>query len=206
VLVIGLTGGIGSGKTAASEQFAALGVPVIDADQLSRELTRPGMPALRQIVDCFGADILTPAGQLDRAALRERIFSDPAARQKLEDILHPAIRQEMSRRLKTLQSPYAVLVIPLLIEAGQQDLVDRILLIDVPPALQRRRVLERDKISAEQLDNILSAQLSREQRLADADDIINNEGDLADLRQAIGHIHQTYLALSSGEGFTHPPA
>ena len=193
-----MTGGIGSGKTAASEQFSTLGVPVIDADQISRELTLPGMPALRQIADCFGTNILSPAGQLDRAALREKVFSNPAARKKLEGILHPAIRQEMSRRLKTLQAPYVVLVIPLLIEAAQQDLVDRILLIDIPPGLQRRRVLERDKISAKQLDGILSAQLSREQHLAEADDIINNEGDLADLREAIGHIHQTYLALSSG--------
>lgn len=206
MLVVGLTGGIGSGKTAASEQFAALGVPVIDADQLSRELTEPGSTALQQIVGHFGSDILTAEGRLDRAALRERIFSSSTARKALEEILHPAIRREMERRLKILQAPYAVLAIPLLIEANQQDLVDRILLIDAPEALQRQRVLARDKISTEQLDNILANQTSREQRQAEADDIIVNDRSLADLRDAIFRIHQTYLGMSSGEGFTHSPA
>ena len=127
MLVVGLTGGIGCGKTAASQRFAYLGVPVIDADQVSRELTIPGTAVLQAIVECFGNEVLASDGTLDRATLRERVFADPAQRQQLEAILHPAIRRAMEERLAALHAPYAILVIPLLIETGQQALVDRIL-------------------------------------------------------------------------------
>lgn len=206
MLVVGLTGGIGCGKTAVSGLFASLGVPVIDADQLSRELTQPGTAGLQAIVDSFGGDVLTSSGTLDRAILRQRIFSDPDQRALLESILHPAIRREMQRRLSALQAPYAIVVIPLLVETGQQALVDRILVIDTSPELQRQRVLARDRISSRQLDDILAAQAGREQRLAVADDVLENNGDLDELKAAVERLHRDYLALSRGEAFTHPRA
>jgi dephospho-CoA kinase len=197
-LTIGLTGGIGSGKSAASDRFAELGAAVIDTDLLSRELVEPGQPALDEIVAEFGTAMLDAGGNLDRARLRERVFADDAARQRLEAILHPRIRAEMLRRAERADAPYVIFVIPLLFETGQQSLVDRVLLIDVPVNLQRKRVAERDGLQAEQIDAILAAQTNRTTRLHLADDVICNDADIDDLIEAVRALHQRYLQLAAG--------
>ena len=193
---IGLTGGIGSGKSAASDHFMSLGAEVIDTDLLSRELVVPGKPALDEIVNAFGNDILTTSGELDRKRLRERIFADPEARKRLEQILHPRIREAMLERASRSQAPYIVFVIPLLIETGQQTLVDRVLVIDLPENLQRRRVMARDGLDDAQFDRILAAQATQEQRLSIADDVVLNDGDLINLHQQIERLHRKYLRQS----------
>ena len=193
MLKIGLTGGIGSGKTAASDHFARLGAEVIDTDRLSRELVEPGEPALAEVVAAFGGQMLDGQGRLDRARLRERVFNDPEARRRLEAILHPRIRDAMLERAARSTAPYVVFVIPLLIETGQQDLVDRVLLIDVPEALQRARVAARDGLEAAQIDGILAAQTDRATRLAHADDVIRNDGAVEDLYAAVEELHRKYL-------------
>jgi len=195
-LKIGLTGGIGSGKTAASDRFAALGAEVIDTDILSRELVEPGQPALDEITKTFGAGVLAADGRLDRGALRRLIFNDPTMRRQLEDILHPRIRAEMLRRAANVSAPYVVFVIPLLIEAGQQALVDRILLIDVPETLQRQRVADRDGDDPQHIDQILTAQTDRQTRRQHADDVIHNDGSLADLEARVDAMHKSYLRLA----------
>ncbi len=192
-LKIGLTGGIGSGKTAVSDLFAELGADVIDTDLLSRELVQPGQPALDEIVATFGREILDPNGRLDRHALRSKVFTDATLRKKLEAILHPKIREEMLARAARSAAPYVVFVIPLLVETGQQDLVDRVLLVDVPEALQRERVAQRDGLSTEQIDQILAAQADRVTRLSHADDIICNDRDRDALVKAVAELHRKYL-------------
>lgn len=193
---VGLTGGIGSGKTAASDHFARLGAAVIDTDLISRELVEPGQPALDEIVDRFGDDILDADGRLDRPLLRKRVFDDPAERHALEAILHPRIRTTMLARAEQAEAPYVVLVIPLLIETGQQRLVDRVLLIDVAEAVQRARVAARDRLSIEQVDRILAAQTDRAARLRAADDIICNDQGLDQLQAAVAAMHDKYLDLA----------
>ncbi len=197
MLRIGLTGGIGSGKSTVAELFAARGVPVIDADVIARELVAPGQSALEAIVATFGPEILDAQGALNRTCLRERVFSDSKQRLQLEAILHPRIRAEMTARIAALNAPYVVLVIPLLFEAAQTDMVDRVLVVDVPPTLQRERVTARDALSNQQIDAILTAQLDREHRIARADDVIDNSGDRAALEQQVDSLHQRYLALST---------
>jgi dephospho-CoA kinase len=193
LLRIGLTGGIGSGKTAASDHFARLGAEVIDTDLLSRELVEPGQPALEEIVATFGEQLLTGDGRLDRSRLRTLVFGNPEARQRLEGILHPRIRAAMLHRAEQSEAPYVVFVIPLLFETGQQSLVDRVLLIDVPEDLQRRRVAARDRLDNEQISAVLRAQTDRDTRLRDAHDVVCNDGSLADLHAAIEKLHQKYL-------------
>jgi dephospho-CoA kinase len=195
LLKIGLTGGIGSGKTAASDHFARLGAEVIDTDLLSRELVEPGQPALAAIVDHFGPQVLTADGRLDRARLRERVFDDPVARRRLEAILHPRIRDAMLARAERSTAPYVVFVIPLLFETGQQSLVDRVLLIDVPEDLQRARVAARDGLDPTRIDRIMAAQTDRATRLRHADDVICNDGSIEDLRAAVEKLHRKYLQL-----------
>ncbi len=197
MLIIGLTGGIGSGKTAVSDRFAALGVPVIDADRLSRELVAQGQPALAEIAAAFGPAVLTAAGELDRAALGRRVFADPAARRRLEAILHPRIRAAMQERIATLTAPYVVLVIPLLLETGQTDLVDRVLVVDASSQRQRERVRQRDRLPDERIEQMLAAQVDRATRLAAAHDVIDNESDLATLDSAVAALHANYLKLSA---------
>lgn len=192
MLKIGLTGGIGSGKTAASEHFAHLGAEVIDTDLLSRELVEPGQPALAEIAAAFGRQMLNDDGRLERARLRALVFDDPLARQRLEAILHPRIRAAMLARADRSTAPYVVFVIPLLFETGQQSLVDRVLLIDVPESLQRARVAARDGIDDAQTERILQAQTDRATRLRGADDVICNDGSLAQLRAAVEKLHQKY--------------
>jgi dephospho-CoA kinase len=193
LLKIGLTGGIGSGKTAASDRFAQLGAEVIDTDLLSRELVEPGQPALEEIVSTFGAQILGSDGRLDRQRLGQLVFGNPEARQRLEAILHPRIRATMLARAEHSQAPYVVFVIPLLLETGQQALVDRVLLIDVPEHLQRARVAARDGLDHAQITGILQAQTDRTTRLRNADDVVCNDGDIAKLHAAIEKLHRKYL-------------
>jgi dephospho-CoA kinase len=193
LLRIGLTGGIGSGKTAASDHFARLGAEVIDTDLLSRELVEPGQAALNEIVDSFGAQVLTGDGHLDRARLGELVFGNPEARQQLEAILHPRIREAMLLRAEQSLAPYVVFVIPLLFETGQQALVDRVLLIDVPEDLQRARVAERDQLDDARITRIMSAQTDRETRRSNADDIVCNDGDIASLHAEIEKLHRKYM-------------
>jgi len=196
MLVIGLTGGIGCGKTAVTERFAELRVPVIDADRVAREVVEPGEPALEKIRLQFGDELLQSDGSLKRDRLRELIFSDEQARLELEAILHPLIRQRMRDRLKILKADYAILAIPLLLETGQGETVDRILVVDCPEETQIRRVCSRDGISGERVRMILSTQSSRSERLAAADDVIDNSGTLTELAPQIRALHQDYLTLS----------
>ncbi|MFP5505481.1 MAG: dephospho-CoA kinase [Gammaproteobacteria bacterium] len=197
MLRIGLTGGIGSGKTTVANLFAARGVPVIDTDVVARELVEPGQPALAEIAARFGADLLDANGRLDRARLRERVFADTGKRQELEAILHPRIQTAMEHRAAQTDAPYVLLVIPLLFEAGWQDRVDRVLLVDVPENLQRARVAARDRLEPAQIDAILAAQAGREQRRAGADDIIDNSGDAAALEPQVDVLHQRYMGLAA---------
>ena len=197
MLVVGLTGGIGSGKTAVSDRFARLGAPVIDTDLLARELVEPGQPALAEIVAAFGSDCLDRDGRLHRARLRERVFADPAGRRWLEAILHPRIRALARERIAGLTVPYCLLVIPLLAETGMTDLVDRVLVVDAPEAEQVRRVMARDGVTEEQARRVLAAQADRSQRLALANEIVENAGDLAALDHQVAALHQYYLTLAA---------
>ncbi|WP_036498979.1 dephospho-CoA kinase [Nitrosococcus oceani] len=194
---VGLTGGIGSGKSTVAKIFSELGVPVIDADIIARELVKPGQPALAEIVTTFGREILNAQGGLDRSHLRHLVFTSEALKTRLEAILHPRILQQMKRRATRLSAPYCVLVIPLLVEIAQKDIVDRILVIDIPDAIQRQRVKARDQLSDTEIEAILRAQSPRAVRLAAADDIIVNDTDLATLQRQVEHYHQKYLFLAS---------
>ncbi|MFO7641056.1 MAG: dephospho-CoA kinase [Candidatus Competibacteraceae bacterium] len=197
VLVVGLTGGIGSGKTAVSDRFARSGAPVIDTDLLARELVEPGQPALAAIAAEFGPECLDDRGQLRRAHLRERVFADPAGRRRLEAILHPRIRALARERIAALSAPYCLVVIPLLAETGMTDLVDRVLVVDVPEAEQVRRVMARDHIDETRARQILAAQAPRARRLALADEILDNAGDLDHLDRQVADLHQRYSTLAA---------
>jgi len=196
MLTVALTGGIGSGKTQVSDYFVSLGVPVIDTDIISRQLVEPGQPALEKITESFGHQLLFASGQLDRAALREIIFNDATARKKLEDILHPAIREKVQHQLQALSFPYVIIVIPLYVETGQFLKTDRILVVDCPQEIQKKRVLARDNVSMEQLGKILEAQATRAQRLAVADDILVNDADIETLQHKVRQLHEQYLHTS----------
>jgi dephospho-CoA kinase len=195
ILRIGLTGGIASGKSAVANEFALLGIPIIDADLISRELVEPGQPALNKIVEMFGQGVLDPSGHLDRRRLRELVFADPAQRKRLEDVLHPAVRAELSRRSKESIGPYQILVVPLLVENSLGHLVDRILVVDTPESNQIERLQARDSVDSEQARRMLAAQTSRAARLALADDIIANTGSLSDLKAQVTALHRRYLDL-----------
>jgi dephospho-CoA kinase len=197
MLVVGLTGGIGSGKTTVANLFAELGVPIIDTDLIARQLVEPGKPALADIVRQFGDEILQADGELDRSRLADISFRDKALRLRLEAILHPAIRQEMLRQLKNLQAAYAIVVIPLLVETGQSQGLDRVLLVDCPEAEQITRVSKRDGRPLQQIQAILQSQATRQQRQAIADDVILNGGSLDDLRQQVRQLDHKYRTLTS---------
>ena len=194
--IVGLTGGIGSGKTAVSDRSSELGIKVVDADVCARIVVEPGKPALRSIVEHFGNDVLNPDGSLDRAKLRQIVFADEPARKWLETQLHPLIFDEMWNQLPSAESPYAILVSPLLIEAGQTALCQRVLVVDVPEDIQLARATARDANSAEQIKAIMATQASRSLRLEKADDVITNDSDLATLQQRVDTVHQQYLALA----------
>ncbi|MEJ2393883.1 MAG: dephospho-CoA kinase [Candidatus Thiodiazotropha sp.] len=197
MLVVALTGGIGSGKSAVSRHLENLGVPVIDADLLAHQLVEPGAPALAEIQAAFGEHLVDNTGRLDRVALRDLVFDKPDERARLEAILHPRIRQAMEEWLASQSAPYAVLVIPLLFETGQSTLADRVLVVDCDPALQIERVATRDALSETQIRQILDAQVDRETRLRGADDVIENNGSLQSLIEATEAMHRHYLALAS---------
>lgn len=191
---VGLTGGIASGKTTVSRLFAGLGVPIIDSDEIARDVVAPGTAGLAAIAARFGADVLQPDGSLDRRRLRELVFADPAARRDLEAITHPAIRAEMDRRSALAGGPYQMLAIPLLVEGGAaRGRVDRVLVVDCPEDVQIRRVMARDHSTEAQARAVLAAQVSRATRLAAADDVIVNDGDLAGLRRQVETLHARYL-------------
>ena len=196
MLIIGLTGGIGSGKSIVASRFQELGMPVIDADTITRELVEPGQPALREIVAQFGPDILQPDGRLDRPYLRDRIFSNPDDRRILEDILHPLAQKEVQQRIARLKAPYCILSVPLLIESGWSAMVDRILVVDSPREAQVQRTITRDKTSRQQVEAIIDSQADRETRLAAADDILENDSDLASLYSQVDILHEEYLHLA----------
>ena len=198
-LVIGLTGGIASGKSTVAELFQALAVPVIDADAVARDVVAPGEPALAEIRKIFGRQVFTSTGELDRARLRQIIFTDPIERRRLEHILHPRIHAGILLALTSSAAPYAILMIPLLLESAQDYPVNRILVVDVPKDLQRQRATRRDGPDTRTLDGILQAQAGRDERLARADDIIDNTGSLEDLRTQVARLHRIYLQLAGTE-------
>jgi dephospho-CoA kinase len=197
--ILGLTGGIGSGKSAAAQVFVELGVHLVDADQAARWVVEPGRPALASITEHFGAGVLQADGTLNRSALRELIFKDPQQRLWLEGLLHPLIREEITAYLAKAQSPYAILVSPLLLETSQHSMTQRVLVIDVPEALQIQRTVARDNSNAEQVQAILKVQATREYRLSRADDVIVNDRDQAWLKSEVERLHHFYLTLSGGQ-------
>lgn len=195
-LSIGLTGGIGSGKTAVSNAFEKLGVKIIDADILSRQLVKAGTPALKKITDYFGASILLNSGELNRQQLREVIFSDPEKKYWLEQFLHPLVRALIHQQLSECDNDYAIVVVPLLFETDHYTFLDRVLVVDSPEELQIQRVLIRDKTKSADVERIMSTQLPRSQRLALADDIIVNDGTLKALQEKVKELHEKYQRLS----------
>lgn len=199
MLIVGLTGGIGSGKSTVTRCFSELGVPVLDADDIAREVVAPGQPALEEISRTFGPSVIDDQGRLRRDHLRRIAFSDPAQRRRLEHILHPRIRDLMGQRLARLTAPYCVISIPLLVETGQQDMVHRVLVIDTPEALQYERIRRRDGASDAEIAAIIASQAGREERLAAADDVIVNDGDVDKLKQAVRRLHQHYSERAAHE-------
>lgn len=199
-IIIGLTGGIGSGKSLACRLFNENGIDIIDADLIAREVVEPGMPALTAIAEHFGDAILqtSPSGpqQLNRAKLRELIFANPQEKQWLEALLHPLINQRIREQLKNTRGPYAILASPLLLETQQFQLVDRVLVIDASEELQIERASQRDTNNRNQIKAIMATQLPRQERRARADDIIENHGSIAELQMQIDQLHQRYLSLA----------
>ncbi|MBL0636720.1 dephospho-CoA kinase [Aeromonas dhakensis] len=196
--VVAITGGIGSGKTTVANQFAELGIEVVDADIIAREVVEPGTPALAAIAAHFGANVIAPDGRLDRRQLREQVFTDPQAKGWLNALLHPLIRSEMQRQCAAARSPYCLLVVPLLVENGLTALANRVLVIDVDEATQIERTCRRDGVSREQAEAILAAQASRTERLAAADDVLDNQNGTPEaIKSRIFALHETYLAFAS---------
>ena len=195
-LIVALTGGLASGKSSVARRLEELGVPVIDADVVTRRLVEPGAPALAKIVEAFGAGVLDEHGHLDRARMRERIFGDDRDRRRLESILHPKVREAMRSFAASSDAPYVVFVIPLLVETDQAHEMDRVIVVDAPPALQTARALARDGSSQETIAAILDRQATRSERLAVANTVIENTGDLATLRERVDAVHREYRALA----------
>lgn len=195
---IALTGGVASGKSTVARLFAALGAQLIDTDQVARDVVVPPSPALERIVARFGSDVLQPDGTLDRAALRRRVFSDDAARRDLEAIMHPAIAAEVTRRSAAAGGPYQLIAIPLLVETGTAGDYDRVLLVDAQTDTQHARLMLRDGMTPAAAAQMLAAQASREARRAVAHDIIDNDGDVAQLAPQVEALHRRYLALTAG--------
>ena len=195
--VVGLTGGIGSGKSAAADEFARLGAAVVDTDLIAHRLTGPGGAALPAIQRLFGEQFLLPSGAMDRKRMRERVFADAAARKSLEGVLHPMIRDESERQIAAAGGPYVVHVVPLLVESGDfRRRVDRVLVVDCPEAAQIARVRARSGLSADEALAIVQSQASRAERLAAADDVIDNGGTLEDLRRQVAALHAKYAAMA----------
>ena len=193
---VGLTGGIASGKTVVANIFADLGAGIVDTDQVAREVVAPGQPGLEAVREEFGAGVIHASGELDRPALREVVFADPAARQTLESLLHPMIRARTLDMLKQMRTPYAVAVVPLLVETGFEELVDRVAVVDCPREIQLKRLMDRDGIDLHQAESMLSAQVDRRTRLAAADDVIDNSGNRESTRRQVQGLHTRYGHLS----------
>jgi len=197
MLKIGLTGGVASGKSTVAELFEALGAPLIDTDVLAREVVEPGEPGLAAVRDEFGPAVLTERGELDRRKLRSIVFADDEKRRRLESILHPLIRERLLAKLERLDAPYVIIAVPLLIETDFAKLVDRILVVDAPVEVQLARLMARDGSTRAEAQAIIDAQVDRETRLARADDIIDNSGDLASTRAQVEALHRRYLQLAT---------
>jgi len=196
MLKVGLTGGIGSGKSTVAKGLQAKGITVVDADQIARDVVQPGESALSEIAKVFGPEVIQADGQLDRSALKKRIFSDPSAKTQLEAILHPRIRQRILEQVNNAtETPYVVADIPLLIESNYPEHFDRVVVVDCTEAQQVERVKARDEMSDEQIQRIMDSQATRQQRLAAATDIIDNTGDLGSLKKQIEKLHETLLSL-----------
>ncbi len=195
MFVIGLTGGIGSGKSTVARLFQKYQISVIDADQVARHVVEIGSPTLQKMVEYFGNDIIETNGALNRAALRERIFKTPSERLWLENLLHPLIAQEIQQQLTQAQGPYVILMSPLLLESGQAQWVDRVLVVDVPETIQIERTQQRDQVPSEQIEAIMSSQWTRAQRLAKADDVIENTNAITSLEKKVALLNKKYLAL-----------
>ncbi len=195
-LRIGLTGGVASGKSTVADMFAQLGAVVIDTDQIARDVVKPGQPALREIESAFGPEVLTADGTLDRRRMRELVFADPERRHQLESILHPKIRARTLELAESAGGPYQLLVVPLLLETGFGELVDRVLVVDCPETMQRQRLLQRDGEDPAQAERMMAAQTGRQARLAVADDIIDNSGPLSATAAQVEKLHHYYLELA----------
>jgi len=206
MLIIGLTGGIGSGKSLIEGLFAELGVPIIDADNIARQIVVPGSDALDDIVDAFGEEILNGSGELNRALLRELIFANPLARQRLESILHPRIRSRMKLWTEQQSAMYVMHVVPLLLEKGMESTVDRVLVVDCPEQQQLMRVIKRDGVSTAQVRAIMASQITRDARLARADDVLDNQDDVTSQREAVSLLHAKYLKFGEMQRRSDLPA
>ena len=196
MFVVGVTGGIGSGKTAATDHFQSLGITIVDADLASRVIVEPGREALIRIEEHFGSGVIAADGTLDRRALRDIVFNNPDERKWLEQLTHPLIGQEIVQQIQASRSPYTILASPLLLESGQSRLAQRVLLIDVPESLQIERTTRRDDTTEAGVKAIMKAQMSREERRAKADDIIVNDQDLPHLHNEVEKLHQRYLEIA----------
>ena len=199
MLRVGITGGIGSGKTALTDWLATKGIVIADADLAARVVVEPGQPALAEIAETFGEEFLLPDGQLDRAALRQRVFADENQRKALEAITHPRIRDELARQMSETDSPYVVLSSPLLLESGQSEMVDVSVVVDVPEALQIERTMARDQNDRQLVEQIMAAQLDRETRIARADIVIDNSTSLDALHKRAAVLHETLLARGAAD-------
>ena len=195
MFIIGLTGGIGSGKSAVSDKFKSLGINVVDADVAARTVVEPGQPALAEIERHFGSNILNQEGVLDRAQLREIMASDSEERVWLESVLHPKIGEQIAKELAESTSPYTIYVAPLLLETNSQKMCSRVLVVDVPKEIQIQRTAERDKVSEIQIEKIVAVQMEREERLEKADDVLVNTGTIKELEQQVMKLHQKYLEM-----------
>ena len=195
MLIIGLTGGIGSGKSVASDKFKSLGVAVVDADVASRTVVEPGKPALKEIEDHFGSGIITAEGKLDRNNLREIIATDPEERKWLESVLHPKIGEQITKEISESTSVYTLFVAPLLLETNSQEMCSRVVVVDVPKDVQIRRTAKRDKVSPNQVEQMVAAQMEREKRLEKADDVLLNSGTIEDLEKQVEELHKKYIQM-----------
>jgi len=195
MLIIGLTGGIGSGKSVASDKFKSLGITIVDADVASRTVVEPGKPALKEIEDHFGSGIITAEGKLDRNNLREIIATDPEERKWLESVTHPKIGEQITKEISESTSVYTLFVAPLLLETNSQEMCSRVVVVDVPKDVQIRRTAKRDKVSPNQVEKMVAAQMEREKRLEKADDVLLNSGTIEDLEKQVEELHKKYIQM-----------
>ena len=196
MLIIGLTGGIGSGKSVASDKFKSLGITIVDADVASRTVVEPGKPALKEIEDHFGSGIITAEGKLDRNNLREIIATDPEERKWLESVTHPKIGEQITKEISESTSVYTLFVAPLLLETNSQEMCSRIIVVDVPKDVQIQRTAKRDKVSSNQVEQMVAAQMKREKRLEKADDVLLNNGTIEDLEKQVEELHKKYIQMA----------